>query len=116
MGMFSSFSRTPKHSRFEYKPLYYDPEKEEKKQKRINFSGKRKLEGFERSRISGQMKSARVAQRKKRTESHRYLRYAMLLGMFGLFFLFSLEYIGLTTLFIGLLIFMVIFIVTVPKA
>lgn len=44
MGMISTFFRTPKHKRFEYKPMYYDAVKERQKKRFAELEREKQLQ------------------------------------------------------------------------
>lgn len=66
MKIFSLFTKAPQHQRFNYIPRYYDPQKEEMKEREARIKRELKLEkeqeldsGDYRSRISGSFHAAR---------------------------------------------------------
>lgn len=64
MKFLSLFNKTPAHQRFNYTPRYYDPQKEEMKEREARIRRELKLEanqdsGDYRSRISGSFQAAR---------------------------------------------------------
>jgi hypothetical protein len=66
MKFLSLFNKTPSHQRFNYTPRYYDPLKEEMKEREARIKRELKLEreegesaGDYRSRISGSFQAAR---------------------------------------------------------
>ena len=71
MKFLSVFTKTPTHQRFNYTPRYYDPQKEEMKEREARIRRELKLEqekgpGDYRSRISGSFQAAR--KRSKQSE------------------------------------------------
>lgn len=69
MKIFSLFTKAPQHQRFNYKPRYYDPQKEEMKEREDRIKRELKLEeeqglGDYRSRISGSFHAARKRSKK----------------------------------------------------
>lgn len=64
MKFLSVFTKAPTHQRFNYKPRYYDPKKEEMQEREARIKRELKLEqeegtGDYRSRISGSFHAAR---------------------------------------------------------
>jgi hypothetical protein len=91
-----SFIKLPSHNRFDYKPLYYDPEKDRERritEKRLNFDhgaaqqNSSKIRGQFRERIQWQHK------RKLRAQNSS-IRVLMLMGLLSLPIAYYLGYIG----------------------
>lgn len=105
-----SFFRLPKHSRFEYKPRFYDPDKEKfeedpklKMEKGAFFKNRN-------SRIAGAFTSNDIVNRERRNRKAHTVRLGMLVLMLFLPFLYWLGYTnGLVTI-VGLLILLILFI------
>lgn len=95
MGFFRSFTKLPTHYKFDYKPLYYNPKKEdeEKSNKRYNFrKGAREDYG---SKITGQFRTRRVVHKSRRQKSNG-LNTLSLIALLGAFAAFYLDYLSLT--------------------
>ncbi|MEQ9591362.1 MAG: hypothetical protein RLN86_02130 [Cyclobacteriaceae bacterium] len=69
MKFLSVFTKAPSHQRFNYTPRYYDPKKEEMKEREARIRRELKLENEEgpgdyKSRISGSFQAARKRSKK----------------------------------------------------
>ena len=107
-----SLIKLPPHNRFDYKPLYYDPEKEKKRkftEKRISFGeGANQMQN---SHISGQFRDRLHWQHKRRLHAQNSsLRVLMMVGILTLPLAYYLDYIGgyyaLAGVFLCLFVFM----------
>ncbi len=91
-----SFINLPAHNKFDYKPLYYDPEKERRRkftEKRLSFKQGSAQEKS--SRISGQFRERLQQQHKKRIYAQNSsIRVLMLIGMLSLPLLYYGNYLG----------------------
>lgn len=87
----SAFFKLPKHYVFDYKPLYYDPKKEERKER---FSKIRKELGVEQENLKERKTvikfNRRIGQAKRdRTSTVRFLVILVLLSVLAYLFLFT---------------------------
>jgi len=91
-----SFINLPAHNRFDYKPIYYDPDKEKQRkftEKRLTFRDGAAQE--QNSRISGQLKERLQQQHKKRIYAQNSsIRVLMLIGMLSLPLLYYAGFLG----------------------
>ncbi len=85
MKFLSLFNKTPSHQRFNYIPRYYDPVKEEMKEREARIKRELKLEqeqgpGDYRSRIAGSFQSARKrSKQSKESLGANLLRFGIIL-------------------------------------
>ena len=95
MKFFSLFTKAPQHQRFNYTPRYYDPQKEEMKEREARIRRELKLEeeqaaGDYRSRISGSFQAARNRNKPSGTSARSSLMH---LGIIIFLVLFIIAYI-----------------------
>jgi hypothetical protein len=85
----SSFSKVPKHARFEYEPRYSKPSEEDKEEgKRIRY--KRDRVPFERpNAISGKLRRSTVALKKKEARKRMTRLYILLAVVLALLLILS---------------------------
>jgi len=107
-----SFINLPAHNRFDYKPLYYDPDQEKKRkftEKRITFNHGAAQE--QNNRISGKFREQLHFQHKKRLYARNSsLRVVMLVGMLTLPLFYFAGYMGGYVAFGGIFLCFVVFI------
>ena len=107
---FPSFLRTPGHQRFHYEPRYYDPIKEDLKQRKSRIKKELENENEEENDHQSQLRGAfsgRIYKRKTASDSSVMLRFFIMAMLFGAFF--GYIYLG-ETIFYLLLPFAALFI------
>lgn len=91
-----SFIKLPSHNRFNYKPLYYDPEKERQRrftEKRLTFEHGAAQQNS--SRIRGEFRDRVQWQHKRKLRAQNSsVRVLMLIGILSLPAAYILDYIG----------------------
>jgi len=110
-----SFLRLPKHSRFEYKPRFYDPETEKFQENKKLTMEKGAFFKRRNSRITGAFAADHLVMQERRHRQGHTMRLAMLVLMLLLPFLYWLDYVNGLVTFIGLLILLIVFISQVNK-
>lgn len=109
-----SFIKLPAHNRFNYKPLYYDPEKD--KEKRGRFTEKRLSFDHEAaqqqsSQIRGQFQERIHWQHKRKLRAQNSsIRVVMLIGLLSLPAAYYLDYMGGYTALAGIALCLFIFV------
>lgn len=106
-----TFINLPPHNKFDYKPIYYDPENDKRRkftEKRLTFRAGAAQE--QNSRISGQLRERMQQQHKKRIYAQNSsIRVLMLIAMLTLPLLYYVGYLGsyvtIGALFIAFIIF-----------
>ncbi len=78
----SKFAKLPKHSRFEYSPRYYDPQKEEQEEREIKF-GRAARTKYSGSNLIGKFRATRYVDRGRQSNSSKWYKMALLLGLMG---------------------------------
>jgi len=105
--------RLPKHDQFEYRPRYYDPDKEEREQrqdeKRIRFqrTSRQRHSG---SHLLGQFRRTRFVQRTRQTAWQRFYKMALLLGIAGAIYGFYVHDLNAVITLVAVFILLILFI------
>ncbi len=113
----SSFIRLPKHRRFDYTPIYYDKDKEERDEKRrsIRFERGAFYNQDSRSRIVGAFTERDIAFRERTSTGSQVARVFLLAAMLTVP---TLIYLDVIKIWIGvpfLLILMILFVMRVNR-
>ncbi len=107
----SLFTKTPTHHRFNYKPRFYNPEEEERREREVRIQRELDLEKgitsetgetAHRSRIAGAFQAARKRSQKSSTPNAALMRTASLL--FLVLFIIAFLQWGRPAIYLGFLI------------
>lgn len=89
-----SFIKLPGYYKFEYKPRYYDPKKEEREEKRKRIELKPGGQKEYHSNIAGQLKRQRIVHRRQKVRINNGVRTLSIAGMLSVTTAFYLDYIS----------------------